>query len=70
MAGRGVAAELLPHVAPVPAGPDAVLMMDSNYDSAPLHKGVADPPGVKVILYNARLKAQEAQEQQRLTAVA
>ena len=46
VAEQSVAAELLPHVAPLLAGPDAVLMMDANYDSAPLHKGAADPLGV------------------------
>jgi hypothetical protein len=45
VAEQSVAAELLPHVAPTLA-PDAVVMMDGNYDSAPLHKGVAEPLGV------------------------
>ena len=45
VAEQSVAAELLPHVAPALA-PGAVVMADSNYDSAPLHKTAADPLGV------------------------
>jgi hypothetical protein len=45
VAEQSVAAELLPHVAPR-LTPDAVVMADGNYDSAPLHKGVAEPLGV------------------------
>ena len=45
VAEQSVAAELLPHVAPR-LTPDAVLMLDGNYDSAPLHKDVAEPLGV------------------------
>lgn len=45
VAEQSAAAALLPHVAPL-LTPDAVLMLDSNYDSAPLHKGVAGPLGV------------------------
>lgn len=45
VAEQSVAAELLPHVAPG-LTEDAVMMLDSNYDSAPLHKDVADPLGV------------------------
>ena len=46
VAEQSVAAELLPHVAPLLAPDAAVLMLDGNYDSAPLHKDVADPLGV------------------------
>ena len=35
---------LLPHLPPLT--PDALVMADSNYDSAPLHEAVADPMGV------------------------
>ena len=45
VAEQSVAAELLPHVAPVLA-PAAMVMTDSNYDSAPLHKDAAAPLGV------------------------
>jgi hypothetical protein len=45
VAEQSVAAALLPHVAPRLTA-DAVVMLDSNYDSAPLHKDVADPLGV------------------------
>ena len=44
-AEQSVAAALLPHVA-TGLTADAVVMLDSNYDSAPLHKAVADPLGV------------------------
>lgn len=45
VAELSVAAEVLPHAAPVLTR-DAIVMMDGNYDSAPLHKGVADPLGM------------------------
>jgi hypothetical protein len=46
VAEQSVAAELIPLAAPVLATPGSVLMTDSNYDSAPLHKHAADPAGV------------------------
>jgi hypothetical protein len=54
-AEQSVAAELLPHVAPR-LTPEALVMMDGNYDSAPLHKGVAEPLGVCLL---HRLKGQQ-----------
>jgi hypothetical protein len=45
VAEQSVAAELLPHAAPALA-PGALVMADGNYDSAPLHRGTAAPPGV------------------------
>jgi len=53
IAEQTVAAELLDHLPPL--SPDALVMMDSNYDSAPLHKR-AEHKGIA--LFNA-LKGQD-----------
>ncbi len=44
VAEQSVAAEMLPHLPPLTN--HALVMMDSNYDSAPLHKQVAGPLGL------------------------
>ena len=45
---KTVALELLPHLPPM--SPDALILKDSNYDSAPLHKGAAEvAPGARLV---------------------
>ena len=45
---KTVAMHLLPHLPPV--SPDALVLKDSNYDSAPLHKAAAElAPGAKLV---------------------
>lgn len=47
VAEQTVAAELLPHLPPLSI--NGLVMMDKNYDSAPLHKHAADPLGLCLI---------------------
>jgi hypothetical protein len=47
VAEQTVAAELLPHLPPLTS--DGLVMLDTNYDSAPLHKHGADPLGLCLV---------------------
>lgn len=47
VAEQTVAAELLAHLPPLT--PDGIVMLDSNYDSSPLHKHSAEPLGLCLV---------------------